>query len=129
MNIGMPSIMIKMLRHKFDQQWSVLVRPDSTEAEQSHMLDLLKPTQLHLDARLDGPTVLVQDLMTLEPGHVLNFDHPLSRPLRIIVNWLRKISGLHGSHQEQEIVPGGEAHLGVIRDVRCNPCGRHPPLR
>src|SRR5580698_2055868 len=39
MNIGMPSIVIKMLRQKFDQQWSVR-KTDSTEDEQGHMLDL-----------------------------------------------------------------------------------------
>jgi len=92
MNIGMPSIIIKMLKHKFDQQWSVR-KTDSTVAEQTRMLNLLKPTKLHLDARLDGPTLLVQDLMTIEPGHVLNLDHPLNRPLRLIVNGQSKYLG------------------------------------
>ena len=92
MNIGMPSIVIKMLRHKFDQQWSVR-KTDSTVAEQTRMLNLLKPTNLHLDARLEGPTLLVQDLMTIEPGHILNLDHPLSRPLRLVVNGQSKYEG------------------------------------
>jgi flagellar motor switch protein FliM len=92
MNIGMPSIVIKMLRHKFDQQWSVR-KTDSTMAEQTRMLNLLKPTKLHLDARLEGPTLLVQDLLKLEPGHVLNFDYPLERPLRLIVNGRDKYEG------------------------------------
>ena len=82
MNIGMPSIVIKMLRNRFDQQWSVR-KTDSTVAEQTRMLNLLKPTRLHLDTRLEGSTLLVQDLMKLEPGHILNFDHPLSKPLRL----------------------------------------------
>jgi flagellar motor switch protein FliM len=92
MNIGMPSIIVKMLRHKFDQQWSVR-KTDSTEAEQNHMLNLLKPTRLHLDARLEGATLLVQDLMALEPGHVLNFDHPLNKPMRLTVNGQNKYEG------------------------------------
>ena len=92
MNIGMPSIVIKMLRNRFDQQWSVR-KTDSTVAEQTRMLNLLKPTKLHLDARLEGPTLLVQDLMTIEPGHVLNLDHPLNRPLRLIVNGQSKYLG------------------------------------
>jgi flagellar motor switch protein FliM len=92
MNIGMPSIIIKMLRHKFDQQWSVR-KTDSTVAEQTRMLNLLKPTNLHLDARLQGPTLLVQDLMTIEPGHILNLDHPVSRPLRLVVNGQSKYEG------------------------------------
>jgi len=92
MNIGMPSIVIKMLRHKFDQQWSVR-KTDSTVAEQTRMLNLLKPTRLHLDTRLEGSTLMVQDLMTLEPGHVLNFDHPVSRPLQLMVNGRNKYEG------------------------------------
>jgi flagellar motor switch protein FliM len=92
MNIGMPSIVVKMLRHKFDQQWSVR-KGDSSVAEQTRILNLLKPTKLHLDARLEGPTLLVQDLMTLEPGHVLNFDYPLGKPLRLVVNGRDKFDG------------------------------------
>jgi len=57
------------------------------------MLNLLKPTNLHLDARLEGPTLLVQDLMTIEPGHILNLDHPVSRPLRLVVNGQSKYEG------------------------------------
>ena len=37
MNIGIPSIVVKMLRHKFDQQWSVR-RSQSTDEEQSRIL-------------------------------------------------------------------------------------------
>jgi flagellar motor switch protein FliM len=92
MNIGMPSIIIKMLRNKFDQQWSVR-KSDSTEAEQARILNLLKPANLNLDARLEGPTLRVQDLMTIEPGHILNFDHALSRPLKLSVNGQNKYEG------------------------------------
>ena len=92
MNIGVPSIVVKMLRHKFDQQWSVR-KTDSTEAEQTRMLNLLKPTRLHLDARLEGSTLLVQDLMTIEPGHVLTFDHAVGKPLRLVVNGQDKYEG------------------------------------
>ncbi len=92
MNIGMPSIIIKMLRNKFDQQWSVR-KTDSTPEEQNRMLNLLKPTRLHLDARLEGSSLLVQDLMALEPGHVLNFDHSLTKPLRLVVNGQAKYEG------------------------------------
>src|SRR5215467_3524077 len=92
MNIGMPSIIIKMLRNKFDQQWSVR-KSDSTVAEQTRMLNLLKPTNLHLDARLEGSTLRVQDLMSIEPGHILNFDHPLDRPVLLSVNGQNRYEG------------------------------------
>src|SRR5271169_5298048 len=50
MNIGIPSIVIKMLRHKFDQQWSVR-KSQSTEEEQSRILRLIRPASIHLDGR------------------------------------------------------------------------------
>jgi len=92
MNIGMPSIIIKMLRNKFDQQWSVR-KSDSTEAEQARILSLLKPANMNLDVRLEGPTLRVQDLMTIEPGHILNFDHALGKPVKMSVNGQNKYEG------------------------------------
>ena len=59
MNIGIPSIIVKMLRQKFDQQWSVR-KTQSTDEEHARMLRLIRPAQIHLDARLQGPTVGVQ---------------------------------------------------------------------
>jgi flagellar motor switch protein FliM len=92
MNIGMPSIIIKMLRQKFDQQWSVR-RSDSTGVEQTRMLNLMKPVELHADARLEGPVLLVEDLLKLEEGNVLQFDYPVGRELRLIVNGKVKYLG------------------------------------
>ena len=41
MNIAMPSIVIKMMRQKFDQQWSVR-KTQASEAEQARLLGLLR---------------------------------------------------------------------------------------
>ena len=69
MNIGIPSIIVKMLRHKFDQQWSIR-RSESTEDEQSRILRLIKSGGIQLDGRLNGPTLTVEDLLQLEEGDV-----------------------------------------------------------
>src|ERR1700722_8839204 len=50
MNIGIPSIVVKMLRHKFDQQWSVR-KTQSTEQEQARVLRLIRPAHMQLDGR------------------------------------------------------------------------------
>ena len=55
MNIGIPSIIVKMLRQKFDQQWSVR-KTQATEEEHARVLRLIRPAIIHLDARLQGPT-------------------------------------------------------------------------
>jgi flagellar motor switch protein FliM len=48
---------------------------------------------LHLDARLEGPSLLVEDLLKLEPGHVLNFDYPVGKPLRLVLNGQDRYEG------------------------------------
>ena len=42
MNIGIPSIVVKMLRQKFDQQWSVR-KTQATEEERARVLRLIRP--------------------------------------------------------------------------------------
>jgi flagellar motor switch protein FliM len=91
-NIGMPSIIIKMLRQKFDQQWSMR-KALSTEEEQARVLRLLKPAGIHLDARLEGPTLAVHDLMSLEPGDVLKFDYQVHKRLNLLINGHLKFLG------------------------------------
>lgn len=92
MNIGMPSIIIKMLRQKFDQQWSMR-KTESTEEEQGRVFDLVKPATMHLDARLRGPRLAAEDLMKLEEGDVLTFDYPVQKPLDLLVNGKLKYRG------------------------------------
>jgi flagellar motor switch protein FliM len=85
MNIAVPSIIAKMMRQKFDQQWSMR-RSQSTEAEQEALLGLIKPALLDLDVRLRGPRLLVRDLLDLVEGDVLSFDFPVGRPLEGLLN-------------------------------------------
>ena len=92
MNIGFPSIIIKMLRGRFDQQWSVR-KTDASEEQQIRVLDLIKPARLMLDARLIGPTLQVSDMLQLKAGDILHLDHPVTRPLRLQVNGKTKYEG------------------------------------
>jgi flagellar motor switch protein FliM len=92
MNIAMPSIIIKMMRQKFDQQWSVR-KTQSTEVEQMRILDLIFPAKLFVEAQLDGPTLRMRDLLRLEEGDVLSFDYPVDRPVDCRVNGKLKFHG------------------------------------
>lgn len=92
MNIGLPSIVIKMLRQKFDQQWSVR-KGESTEAEQNRILRLVKPSAVTVDVRLQGPTLSVEDLLRLEEGDVLTFDYPVDKPIHTLLNGKLKLLG------------------------------------
>ncbi len=92
MNIAMPSIIIKMMRQKFDMQWSVR-KTESTDLEQMRVLDLIRESGMTLEARLEGPTIRMEDLIRLEQGDTLSFDYPLRRPLDCSVNGTRKFRG------------------------------------
>ncbi|MEO8127869.1 MAG: flagellar motor switch protein FliM [Bryobacteraceae bacterium] len=92
MNIGIPSIIIKMLRQKFDQQWSVR-KTEVTEDEHARILRLIKPAKLTIDARLEGPTIQVEHMMMLACGDVLSFDYPADKPLHLLVNGKLKFRG------------------------------------
>jgi len=92
MNLGVPSIIIKMLRQKFDQQWSVR-KSESTEEERDRILRLIKPAATLVDARLQGPTLTVAELLEIQDGDVLTFDFPVARPLDLLINTKLKFRG------------------------------------
>jgi flagellar motor switch protein FliM len=92
MNIAVPSIIAKMMRQKFDQQWSMR-RTQSTEAEQAAMLARIRPSRLALDVRLSGPRLLARDLLRLTEGDVLILDYPVSRPLDGLLNGKLRFCG------------------------------------
>jgi len=92
MNIGIPSIIVKMLRQRFDQQWSVR-KTQATEEEHARILRLLRQASFHMDARLNGPTMGVGTLLDLQEGDVLAFDYPVQRPVDIAVNGKLKYRG------------------------------------
>ena len=92
MNIAMPSIIIKMMRQKFDQQWSMR-KSAPTEEEQARMLDLIRPAKLGSEVVLAGPRLLLRDLINLEEGDVLSFEFPAARPLELRLNGAVRYTG------------------------------------
>jgi flagellar motor switch protein FliM len=92
MNIAVPSIIAKMMRQKFDQQWSMR-RTQSTDAEQAAMLVRIQPSLLSLEVRLRGPRLLARDLLRLAEGDVLSFDFPMGRAVDGLLNGQLRFSG------------------------------------
>jgi len=92
MNIAMPSIVIKMMRQKFDQQWSVR-KTHASEAEQERVVRILRGASLTLEGRLIGPALTVEALLSLDEGHVIALDHPLGSALTLVVNGVPRFTG------------------------------------
>jgi flagellar motor switch protein FliM len=101
MNIAMPSIIIKMMRQKFDQQWSVR-KSESTDSEQIRIFDLIRSSEIGVDVRLEGSTLNLNELMSLNEGDVLVFDSTVQRPLRCLLNGVPKFQG-HISAGDQKL--------------------------
>jgi flagellar motor switch protein FliM len=109
MNMAMPSIVIKMMRQKFDQQWSVR-KTHSNAGEQVRILRMLREGTLTLEARMEGPTLTVEDLLGLSEGHLLTFDYPVERPVEILVNGTHKFTG--------QMVSTGRKRACLVEKVR-----------
>jgi flagellar motor switch protein FliM len=109
MNIAIPSIVIKMMRQKFDQQWSVR-KTLPTGAEQARGLRMLRNAILTLEARLEGPQISVNDFLKLEEGHLLTFDFPIDRAIELTVNGERKYSA--------QVVSTGKKRACLVEEVR-----------
>src|SRR5262249_18525568 len=92
LNLGIPSIVVKMLRQKFDQQWSVR-KAHSTEADHQRLLQLVRRAKVRVDTRLEGPTLRMDSMLAMKAGDVLALDYPLDRPLDVTVNGKLKFRG------------------------------------
>ena len=112
MNIAMPSIVIKMMRQKFDQQWSVR-KTMASEAEQARVLRLLRGSSLAVEARLEGPRISVRDFLDLEEGHLLAFDYPVDKSVDLLVNGADKFSA--------QIVSTGKKRACVVEHMHARP--------
>jgi flagellar motor switch protein FliM len=109
MNIAMPSIVIKMMRQKFDQQWS-LRKTHASPAEQARVLRVVREAELTLESLLEGPTLSVEDLLGMEEGHLLMLDYPVNRPIELLINGTRKFRG--------QVVSSGKKRACMIEGVR-----------
>ena len=81
-----------MLLQKFDQQWTVR-KGQSTESEHARIFKLLKPACLQADARLTGPSMRLDDLLRIDLGDVLAFDHSTEKQLTLELNGKTKFLG------------------------------------
>jgi flagellar motor switch protein FliM len=92
LNIAMPSLMIKMMRHKFDQQWSTR-KTAATVEEERRILGILGSSKVRAEATLDGASLSVEDVINLSTGQVLVFDHPVQKPLTCTLNGQKHFTG------------------------------------
>lgn len=91
-NFGVPSIMVKMMGQRFEQQWSIRKR-SASEQERRRMQGLIRKMPVTVEARAPMAQIPLRDLLALQVGDVVSLDVPVGRPARVLVNGLQKFSG------------------------------------
>ena len=92
MNISMPSMVVHRLRQKFDYNRSA-PRGEVSPDEQRRILDLIQPSRVEIDTRLQDQQIRMGDLLNLRAGDVLTFDLPFGTPIDLVLNGQSEFKG------------------------------------
>ena len=84
-NLAIPSIFVKQLRHMFDRLQKVQ-HAESKPGERVQMAELLRGVNMNLEVRLEGAAVLTRDLLGIDVGDVLLLEHPAAARLTGLLN-------------------------------------------
>jgi flagellar motor switch protein FliM len=92
MNFGVPSVVVKTMGQKLEQQWTGK-RSSTEQGADRRMATLLKHVEVPMDARVSGARVSVRDLLDLSPDDVLSLGTPVAHPAKISVSGREKFAG------------------------------------
>ena len=92
MNLAIPSIFIKRLRHKFEQLQNVR-KAHRNERDQAYLAELVQDVTLDFEAFIEGSAIATRTLLDLKAEDVLVFDHPTGQPLKGTLNGQEKWAG------------------------------------
>jgi flagellar motor switch protein FliM len=90
-NLAMPSITIKTMVQKFNQQ-GPMSQAEPSEADQHRVLKLLNRAVVTVEPQL-ASRLTVRDLLALEKGSVVLLDHAASQPITGLANGKAKFEG------------------------------------
>jgi flagellar motor switch protein FliM len=92
MNLAIPSVILKMMRQKFDQQWMAR-KVETGPARPNQIFRKIRSGKVRLEATMNAPSISIRDLVSLEPGDVLIVEHPARSVMTLKVNGRRKYRG------------------------------------
>jgi flagellar motor switch protein FliM len=92
MNICIPSRMLKVIRHQFDQQWNVR-RHKSAGSESERIMDLIRNAELSVSGEMRNSKVTVNDLLNVTVGDVITLDQRLEDSAFLCVGGIPKFRG------------------------------------
>lgn len=92
MNFGVPSVMVKMMGQKLEQQWSN--RKQSGDMRPTRRMEsLLRNIAVPVESRVSGGNLTVREVLDLAPNDILSLGTPIARPTDVSVSGVNKFSG------------------------------------
>lgn len=92
MNLCIPARVLKLLRNKFDQQWSVK-RPKAASPELERIFDLIKGIPISLSGEIRSSCLTVGDLLKISVGDVVQLNERVSDPVLLSIGGKAKFAG------------------------------------
>ncbi len=92
MNICIPARMLKLIRHQFDQQWSVR-RHKAVGSEAERILELLRGADLNVGGEVRNTKVTVSELLNVAVGDIVPLDQRLEDSVLLCVGGIPKFKG------------------------------------
>ncbi len=92
MHLAFPAMLIRSLRGKTNQNTTAKKR-ESSQNDHSRIMRLIPPANVEAEVRLAGPKLCLDNLLQLEPGYVLAFDHALNKEMDLVLNGQTKFLG------------------------------------
>jgi flagellar motor switch protein FliM len=92
MNLCIPAHVLKMLRNKMDQQWSVR-RQKTTGNEAERLFELMKPMPVLLSCEIRGSRLTLDDLLKVSAGDIIELNERVDDPVLLCVGGMEKFVG------------------------------------
>jgi flagellar motor switch protein FliM len=92
LNLCLPSMMLKMNRAKFDQHWRPR-RADAEGREAQKIRELVRTANLQLSTEIHDHNLLIEDLLSIAVGDVIQLDRRLHDPLLLSIGGVPKFKG------------------------------------
>ncbi|MGO9894291.1 MAG: flagellar motor switch protein FliM [Bryobacteraceae bacterium] len=108
MNLAIPSVALKAMRQRFDQQ-GASQKAGSQLTAMAIQKKLARDLMLKVECELSGASIRVGDLLSLESGDVLDLGMPVDSAMTALVNGQ--------PHFQGEIVANGPRTAMVVRSV------------
>jgi flagellar motor switch protein FliM len=92
MNLAIPSIFIKRLRHKFDPLQPVR-KSQANPVDRGKVATLMQDVEVEFDASFEGGSISTRTLVDMKPGDLLVFDYLTDQPIKGSLNHRDKWTG------------------------------------